>query len=226
MYPQPRGPIGCPELTSTRFGGVVLQQRKEEILRICVFTGASRGLRPVHAEVATSFGAELCRRGYGLVYGGGHVGLMGVLADSVLEGGGEVIGVIPRNLMDRELAHSRVTDLQVVPDMHSRKARMAEQADAFVALPGGIGTLEELFEVWTWAQLGLHDKPIGLLNAAGFFDHLLAFCDQMVADGFLPVDSRDQLVVADSAGGVLDGLRQSTGFQDRWTAPPTAAAAD
>jgi len=146
---------------------------------------------------------------------------MGVLADSVLECGGEVIGVIPRNLMDRELAHARITDLQVVPDMHARKARMAEQADAFVALPGGTGTLEELFEVSTWAQLGLHDKPIGLLNVYGFFDHLLAFCDQMVSDGFLPRQSRAQLVVADSAADVLDALGRSTGFQDRWTTPPT-----
>lgn len=189
-------------------------------MRICVFTGASRGLRPAHAGAAQLFGAELCRRGHGLVYGGGHVGLMGVLADVVLECGGEVIGVIPRNLMDRELAHSRVTDLQVVPDMHSRKARMAEQADAFVALPGGIGTLEELFEVWTWAQLGLHNKPIGLLNVEGFFDHLLAFCDQMVADGFLPAPSRAQLVVNDAADALLDGLGRSTGFRDRWTTQP------
>ncbi|MDQ3734561.1 MAG: TIGR00730 family Rossman fold protein [Actinomycetota bacterium] len=179
-------------------------------MRVCVFTGASRGLRPAHATATALFGAELCRRGHGLVYGGGHVGLMGVLADSVLESGGEVIGVIPRNLMDRELAHSRVTDLQVVPDMHSRKARMAEQADAFVALPGGIGTLEELFEVWTWAQLGLHNKPIGLLNVDGFFDHLLVFCDLMVADGFLPAESRARLVVSDAADALLVGLARST----------------
>jgi len=191
-------------------------------VRVCVFTGASRGLRPLHAETVQLFGRELARRGHGLVYGGGHVGLMGVLADAVLACGGEVIGVIPRHLMDRELAHRRVTDLQVVPDMHSRKARMAEQADAFAAMPGGIGTLEELFEVWTWAQLGLHSKPIGLLNVAGFFDHLLAFCDQMVAEGFLPAGSRAELVVADSAGELLDRLGRSTGFRDRWTTQPPA----
>ncbi len=191
-------------------------------MRVCVFTGASRGLRLVHAEAVRQLGSELARRGLGLVYGGGHVGLMGVLADAVLAGGGEVLGVIPRHLMDRELGHHAITDLQVVPDMHTRKARMAEQADAFLGLPGGIGTLEELFEVWTWAQLGLHSKPIGLLNVDGFFDHLLAFCDQMVSDGFLPAQSRAQLVVTDAADSLLDGLGRSTGFQDRWTTEPPA----
>jgi len=187
-------------------------------MRVCVFTGASRGLHPAHAEAVALFGAELARRRHGLVYGGGHVGLMGVLADAVLAGGGEVIGVIPRHLVDRELAHRGVTDLQVVPDMHARKARMAEQAEAFVAMPGGIGTLEELFEVWTWAQLGLHTKPIGVLNVDGFFDHLLAFCDLMVTDGFLPADSRAHLVVASSAVALLDGLDEAPGLADRWTA--------
>lgn len=165
----------------------------------------------------TAFGVELAARGHGVVYGGGHVGLMGVLADAVLSGGGAVIGVIPRALVDRELAHNGVTDLQVVPDMHTRKARMAEQADAFVALPGGIGTLEELFEVWTWAQLGLHAKPIGVLNVGGFFDHLLAFCDQLVEDGFLPSASRDHLVVADTAAALLDALADTPAMIDRWT---------
>ena len=185
-------------------------------MRFCVFTGASRGLRQTHADAVEHLGTELSRRGHGLVYGGGHVGLMGVLADAVLAGGGEVIGVIPQHLMDRELAHRQVTDLQVVPDMHTRKARMAEQADAFVALPGGIGTLEELFEVWTWAHLGLHSKPIGVLNVDGFFDHLLTFCDQMVADGFLPSDSRAFLVVADDAATLLDALATAPRMADRW----------
>lgn len=186
-------------------------------MRICVFTGASRGLRPAHQTAVTAFGVELAARGHGLVYGGGHVGLMGVLADAVLSGGGEVIGVIPRALVDRELAHSGITDLQVVPDMHTRKARMVEHADAFVALPGGIGTLEELFEVWTWAQLGLHAKPIGALNVGGFFDHLLAFCDQMVEDGFLPSASRDHLVVAETAAALLDQLATAGVISDRWS---------
>lgn len=186
-------------------------------MRVCVFTGASRGLRPGHAEAAERFGAELARRGHGLVYGGGRVGLMGVLADAVLGAGGEVIGVIPGHLMDRELAHHRITDLQVVPDMHVRKSRMAEQADAFLALPGGIGTLEELFEVWTWAQLGLHSKPIGLLNIDGFFDHLLAFCDQMVADGFLPPASRARLAVSADGGALLDALDHRPMIADRWS---------
>lgn len=189
----------------------------EARVRVCVFTGASRGLRPIHAEAVGLFGAELARRGHGLVYGGGHVGLMGVIADGALSRGGEVIGVIPRQLVDRELAHEGVTELQVVPDMHARKARMAEQADAFVALPGGIGTLEELFELWTWAQLGLHSKPIGLLNVDGFFDHLLAFCDHMVDDGFLPADSRAHLVVAEGAAALLDALNEVPGLTDRWS---------
>ncbi len=202
---------------TARVGGS--QPTREEVsgVRVCVFTGASAGRRPVHVDAARHFGAELARQGHGLVYGGGHVGLMGVLADAVLGGGGEVIGVIPQNLMDRELAHHRITDLQVVPDMHARKARMAEQADAFVAMPGGIGTLEELFEVWTWAQLGLHAKPIGLLNVAGFFDHLLAFCDHMVADGFLPADSRAHLVTTDDPTALLAALANAPVITDRWT---------
>lgn len=173
---------------------------------VCVFTGASVGRRPAHAAAARKLGVELARRGHGLVYGGGHVGLMGVIADAVLTAGGEVIGVIPQHLLDRELGHTGITDLQIVPDMHSRKARMAEQADAFIAMPGGIGTLEELFEAWTWAQLGLHQKPLGLLNVEGFFDHLLAFCDQMVRDGFLPPESRAHLAVAQRGDALLDAL--------------------
>ncbi len=185
-------------------------------MRVCVFTGASRGSRPGHAEAVEQFGSELAHRGHGLVYGGGHVGLMGVLADAVLAGGGEVIGVIPQQLMDRELAHHGISDLQVVPDMHVRKAQMAQQADAFVAMPGGIGTMEELFEVWTWAQLGLHSKPIGALNVHGFFDHLLAFCDQLVGDGFLPAASRAHLVLGTDAGALLDALKDARGLVDRW----------
>lgn len=185
-------------------------------MRVCVFTGASRGSRPEHAEAVEQFGSELAHRGHGLVYGGGHVGLMGVLADAVLAGGGEVIGVIPQQLMDRELAHHGISDLQVVPDMHVRKAQMAQQADAFVAMPGGIGTMEELFEVWTWAQLGLHSKPIGALNVHGFFDHLLAFCDQLVGDGFLPAASRAHLVLGTDAVALLDALNDARGLVDRW----------
>ena len=185
---------------------------------ICVFCGSQPGRRAEYVAAARETARMLAAHRIDLVYGGGHVGLMGVLADAVLAGGGEVIGVIPRHLVDRELAHRGVTDLQVVPDMHARKARMAEQAEAFVAMPGGIGTLEELFEVWTWAQLGLHTKPIGVLNVDGFFDHLLAFCDLMVTDGFLPADSRAHLVVASSAVALLDGLDEAPGLADRWTA--------
>src|SRR5438270_7658744 len=143
--------------------------------RLCVFCGSSKGRLPAYAEDARQLGSALVRAGLGLVFGAGHVGLMGVLADAVLAAGGEAIGVIPQGLVDQELAHRSLTRLEVVGSMHERKARMAELADGFLALPGGYGTLEELFEVVTWKQLRLHAKPIGLLNAAGFFDPLLAW---------------------------------------------------
>src|SRR5262245_19885940 len=137
--------------------------------RVCVFCGSKSGDRPEYAEAGRRLGSLLARRGLGLVFGGGHVGIMGVLADVVLAGGGEVDGVIPQSLVDRELAHDRVTRLHVLETMHQRKALMADLSDAFVALPGGYGTLDELFEILTWAQLGIHAKPIGLLNVGGFF---------------------------------------------------------
>src|SRR5262245_12742237 len=140
--------------------------------RVCVFCGSSAGNRPEYADAARHLGAALARRGLGLVYGGGHVGLMGVVADAVLRAGGEVIGVIPQALVERELAQAGLTRLEVVDTMHQRKARMADLADAFVALPGGFGTCDELFEILTWSQLGLHARPVGLLNVAGFFDPL------------------------------------------------------
>jgi uncharacterized protein (TIGR00730 family) len=153
--------------------------------RLCVFCGSATGSKPVYAEQARRLGEELVRRGLGLVFGGGHIGLMGVLADAVLAGGGEVIGVIPQALIDRELAHSGVADMRVVQTMHERKALMAELSDAFLALPGGYGTADETFEMLTWAQLEIHQKPIGLLNVDGFFDPLLAWLDRAVADGFI-----------------------------------------
>ncbi len=174
--------------------------------RICVFCGSSTGTDPIHADAATRLGRHLAAKGVGMVYGGGGIGLMGLAADAALAGGGEVIGVIPRSLWALEVGHARLTENHVVGSMHERKAKMAELADGFVALPGGIGTLEELFEVWTWAQLGLHHKPVGLLNVAGYFDALLGFLDDMVAKGFLHADHRAMLAVADDPDALLRAL--------------------
>ena len=179
--------------------------------RICVFCGSQVGTNGLYQQAATALGQLLVLHGYGLVYGGGHVGLMGVLADAVLASGGEVIGVIPESMVARELAHTGVTQLQVVPGMHERKARMAELADAFIALPGGYGTFEELFEVITWAQLGMHRKPIGLLNVAGYFNALKALVDQAIAEGFIRAEHRRLLTIADDPITLLEtlGLRDA-----------------
>jgi uncharacterized protein (TIGR00730 family) len=174
--------------------------------RVCVFCGSSAGGRPEYADAARRLGAALVRRGLGLVYGGGHVGLMGVIADAVLRAGGEVIGVIPQALVERELAQSGLTRLEVVDTMHQRKARMADLADAFAALPGGFGTCDELFEILTWAQLGLHAKPVGLLNVAGFFDPLRGWLDHMVRETFLKEKHRRLLLVADDPERLIDLL--------------------
>jgi uncharacterized protein (TIGR00730 family) len=158
---------------------------------LCVFCGSSRGADPAFAEAATAVGRAIAERGLTLVYGGGHVGLMGIVADGALAAGGEVHGVIPTFLADKELGHPGLTRLDKVGSMHERKARMAELSDGFIALPGGIGTLEEIAEVWTWGQLGLHAKPIGFLNVAGFYNGLLSFIDHAVASEFLkPVHAR------------------------------------
>ena len=174
--------------------------------RVAVFCGSNSGSDPVYATAAAELGRLLAERGDGLVYGGGSVGLMGVVADAVLEAGGDVIGVIPEMLATRELLHPRVPDMRRVPDMHARKALMAELADAFVALPGGYGTLEELFEVITWAQLGIHRKNIGLMNVAGFFDPLVRMVDHAVQTGFLKVKHRDLIVVEERPADLLDRL--------------------
>ena len=155
------------------------------ISRICVFCGASPGRDPAYLELAASVGAGLAERGIGVVYGGSRVGMMGALADAALAVGGEVIGIIPRRLVDRELAHGGLTELRVVETLHERKAEMASTSDGFIALPGGLGTLEELAEVASWAQLGLHAKPIGLLGPAGYWDALLGWLDHAVAEGFI-----------------------------------------
>jgi uncharacterized protein (TIGR00730 family) len=187
-------------------------------VRICVFCGSSTGRGSVYVDAAKQFGRTLTERGIGLVYGGASVGTMGVISDAVIDAGGEVFGVIPRSLVDREIAHPNLTHLYIVDGMHERKARMAELADGFVALPGGAGTLEELFEVWTWAQLGLHHKPIGLLDVAGYFDALLELTAHMVAEGFLSAAYRDMLVVESEPGLLLDRLASYVAPQSKWEA--------
>ncbi|MEC4593253.1 MULTISPECIES: LOG family protein [Nitrospirillum] len=175
--------------------------------RLCVFCGSSPGFDPRHLEAARGLGRALAGAGIGLVYGGASVGLMGAVADAVLEAGGQVIGVIPESLKKKEIAHAGLTDLRVVASMHERKALMAELSDGFIALPGGIGTFEELFEVWTWAQLGHHQKPCAIYNVAGFYDGLTTFLDGVVASGFMKQNHRDMLVTADTAEDLLDKLR-------------------
>jgi len=174
--------------------------------RICVYCGSSIGNQPIHREAALAMGAVLASRRIGLVYGGGNVGLMGVIADAVLAGGGEVIGVIPQSLADREIAHSGVTDLRVVDSMHTRKALMADLSDAFIAMPGGVGTFEEFFEAVTWTQLGVHRKPCGLLNAGGFYTPLALFIDQAVTDGFIKPAHRAAIVVDDDPERLVNAL--------------------
>jgi uncharacterized protein (TIGR00730 family) len=175
-------------------------------MMLCVYCGSRSGTSGRYTELAVQLGTRIGEGGHGLVYGGGHVGLMGSVADAVLAAGGPVIGVIPESLMRREVGHRRLTELHVVPDMHIRKRMMAERADAFVALPGGIGTMEELFEVWTWRQLGYHNRPIGLLNVDGYYDDLLAFLDRTVAHGFLDEVQRHTPVVDTDPDRLLDRL--------------------
>ena len=170
--------------------------------RVCVFCGANSGMRTDYGAAARALAEALARRGLGLVYGGGNVGMMGMLADAMLHARGEVIGVIPQPLVAREVAHLGVTKLHVVDDMHQRKAMMNELSDAFVALPGGFGTLEEFFEILTWSQLGMHRKPSGLLNVCGYYDDLLAMLDHAVTEGFLLPANR-KLVIADTNAEAL-----------------------
>lgn len=172
--------------------------------RVCVFCGANPGERPLYLAAAHAVGRTLAERGIGVVYGGGSVGLMGAVADAALAAGGEVIGVIPRALELRELAHRRLTELVVVGSMHERKARMAELSDAFVALPGGMGTLEELSEVLTWGQLGLHERPCGLLDVGGYYRPLIAFFDAAVEEGFLRPEHRGMVHVEGDVARLLE----------------------
>lgn len=174
--------------------------------RLAVYCGASIGADPLFADSARALGGEMARRGIDLVYGGGHRGLMGVVADAVLAGGGKVYGVIPQALVDLEVAHKGLTELHTVSSMHERKAKMTELTDAFVAIPGGIGTLDELFEAWTWNALGYHSKPFCLLNVAGFWDGLIGFMDHVTESGFMSRERRAQLLVADAIGEAIEKL--------------------
>jgi uncharacterized protein (TIGR00730 family) len=174
---------------------------------VTVFAGSSPGVDPAYASAAAELGEHLAAQGIGIVYGGGGSGLMGAVATASLKAGGEVVGVIPQALMDRELAHLELSRLEVVADMHERKRRMAALGDAFVALPGGIGTLEELFEVWTWQQLGFHAKPIALYDVGGFWQPLVAMVEHMVAAGFLGSVQRELLIVRESPSSLVEALR-------------------
>lgn len=176
--------------------------------RLCVYCGSRHGVRASYAAAARAIGAEIGRRGWQLVYGGGRVGLMGETADAALAAGARVVGVIPQTLREREVGHLGLHELHVVPTMHLRKQMMAERADAFVALPGGIGTLEELYEVWTWRQLGYHDQPIGLLNVDGYYDALLRFMSRSVDEGFLAPTQHALLQVDTDPAALLDRLHR------------------
>jgi uncharacterized protein (TIGR00730 family) len=174
--------------------------------RVCVFAGSSRGAREDYAQAAHQLARELVARGCEVVYGGGKVGMMGVLADATLAAGGKVIGVIPKALLAKEVAHSGLTELRVVGSMHERKAMMAELSDGFIALPGGLGTMEEFFEVLTWAQLGLHAKPCGLLNVSGYYDRVLAFLDLTVTERFVKSEHRALVITSTSPKELLERL--------------------
>ncbi|WP_298827581.1 TIGR00730 family Rossman fold protein [uncultured Piscinibacter sp.] len=175
-------------------------------LSLCVYCGSREGGSPAYAEAAAAIGTAIGQRGWQLVYGGGRAGLMGRVADAALAAGARVVGVIPRSLMEREVGHAGLTELHVVETMHQRKLLMAERSDAFVALPGGIGTFEELFEVWTWRQLGYHDKPVGLLNVDGYYDGLLGFLEQTVAQGFVSDPQHALLQIATRPADLLDAV--------------------
>jgi hypothetical protein len=200
----PPGPLG-PE-TGSELGAPPSKGDERAPRRLCVFCGSSPGARPSYREVAAALGSALVERGFELVYGGGNVGLMGIVADAVLAGGGKVTGVIPDGLLRREVGHTGVSDLRVVSSMHERKALMAELSSGFIALPGGIGTLEEIFEVLTWAQLGIHAKPCALLDVDGYFQQLVAFLDHVAEQRFVRPEHRAMLMVEQQPGALLDRI--------------------
>jgi uncharacterized protein (TIGR00730 family) len=189
----------------------------QKLKRVCVFCGSSSGVRAEYTEAAISLGHELVKQNIVLVYGAGNVGLMGTIADTVLSEGGKVIGVIPEFLVKKEVAHKNLSELHIVESMHERKALMSELSDGFIALPGGIGTFEELFEVLTWQQLGVQAKPCGLLNTSEYFEHLLNLLDHAVNEKFLKPFHRDMLLAADDAKQILEKLRHYEPLlTDKW----------
>ena len=191
--------------------------------RLCVFCGSSAGTDLRYREAAESLGRLLVARHVGLVFGGGSIGLMGVVADAVLADGGDVVGVIPHALAARELAHRGVADMRVVPSMHARKALMAELSDGFIALPGGLGTFEELFEIATWGQLGIHRKPVGVLNVAGYYDPLVALLDHSVREGFVSAGNRELIAIEETPGALMEALlRHRPPEGPEWIAPDEA----
>ena len=197
-------------------GGRSADLEYRRIVRVCVFCGSSTGSDPAYGEAAARVGRTLAERGAGLVYGGASVGTMGLVADAALAAGGDVVGVIPQSLVDREVAHAGLTDLRVVPGLHERKAAMADLADAFLTLPGGAGTLEELFEVFTWAQLGLHTKPIALLDVRGYYQPMLRFLENMSAEGFLDPTYREMLIVESDIDRVMERFADYRPPPSKW----------
>ncbi|MGO3220277.1 TIGR00730 family Rossman fold protein [Microbacterium gubbeenense] len=187
--------------------------------RVAVFTGSASGADPEYLRAAVAVGTALAAAGKGLVYGGGNVGLMGAVASAGRDAGGEVVGVIPEALVDKEIAHDDLTRLEVVPGMHERKQRMADLSSAFVVLPGGVGTLEEFFEVWTWQQLGIHQKPIAIYDVNGFWDPLVVMIDRLVAEGFVGAQFRDALIHATDPSELLDKLANWNAPAPKWSAP-------
>lgn len=197
---------------------VKIKAERMKLKRVCVFCGSSLGSRPAYKEAAQRLGKALAERGIGLVFGGGCIGLMGAVADAVLAGGGEAIGVIPESLMRREIGHRGVTKLHVVQSMHERKALMADLSDAFIALPGGYGTLEEFFEVVTWSQLGIQQKPCGLLNVEKYWDGLLKVLDHTVDEGFVRPENSQLVLVAQNPETMLERLAEwePPGHIEKW----------
>jgi len=189
------------------------------ISRVAVFTGSAPGADPEYVRAAVAVGSALAAAGKGLVYGGGNVGLMGAVASAGREAGGEVVGVIPEALVDKEIAHDDLTRLEVVPGMHERKQRMADLSDAFVVLPGGVGTLEEFFEVWTWQQLGIHAKPIAIYDVNGFWNPLTVMIDRLVSEGFVGAQFRDGLIHVSDPSELLDKLAGWNAPAPKWSAP-------
>jgi len=196
---------------------------RRTLARVTVFTGSSPGADPAYQRAAVDVGQALAARGIGVVYGGGNVGLMGAVSTAAREAGAEVHGVMPEALVDKEMAHPDLTSFEVVPDMHARKLRMAELGDAFVALPGGIGTLEEFFEVWTWLQLGLHRKPVAVYDVRGFWRPMLTMIDRMVEEGFVTSGFRESLLVVSTPRDLVHGLEEWAAPAPKWAtgeAPP------